>query len=178
MKQAAARDRGILRAAKECECGEWVTSVARGATAFYDIDTPVTLAKLDAGDYEYITPAADPPLRCLSFIHRRSDARSIESRYGSPMARALYCSVDPEKYRPVEPRRRWDLGYLGTYSDDRQPTLDALAGATRAALERRTVRGSRAAVSRRASNGPRTSSAPSIFPPRAPGFLRRAAVHA
>ncbi len=42
------------------------------------------------------------------------------------MARALYCSVDPEKYRPVNTATRWDLGYLGTYSADRQPALDAL----------------------------------------------------
>jgi spore maturation protein CgeB len=35
--------------------------------------------------------------------------------------------VDPTLY-PAEPEapKRWDLGYLGTYSDDRQPTLDAL----------------------------------------------------
>src|SRR3982751_5186239 len=32
--------------------GEWVTRVARGVTAFYDIDTPVTLAKLERGEYE------------------------------------------------------------------------------------------------------------------------------
>src|SRR3712207_3615745 len=36
--------------------GEWVTATARGATAFYDIDTPVTLAKLERGDYEYLGP--------------------------------------------------------------------------------------------------------------------------
>src|SRR5689334_1895903 len=32
--------------------GEWVTRTARGITAFYDIDTPVTLAKLSRGDFE------------------------------------------------------------------------------------------------------------------------------
>jgi hypothetical protein len=32
-----------------------VTQTAQGATAFYDIDTPVTLAKLDRGDYEYLS---------------------------------------------------------------------------------------------------------------------------
>src|SRR5438309_2080709 len=32
--------------------GKWVTKTARGLTAFYDIDTPVTLAKLARGDYE------------------------------------------------------------------------------------------------------------------------------
>jgi spore maturation protein CgeB len=107
-------------------CGEWVTSVALGRTAFYDIDTPITLAKLKTGDEDYITPA----------LIRRYDAyfsftggpvlRVIEERYGSPMARALYCSVDPQKYHPVALAAQWDLGYLGTYSIDRQSTLDAL----------------------------------------------------
>jgi spore maturation protein CgeB len=45
---------------------------------------------------------------------------------GSPRAAALYCSVDPEVHAPVAVPRRWRLGYLGTYSPDRQPTLDAL----------------------------------------------------
>jgi spore maturation protein CgeB len=107
-------------------CGQWVSSVASGKTAFYDIDTPVTLNKLEAGDEEYITPE----------LIRRYDAylsftggpilQVIESRYGSPMARALYCSVEPEKYHPVSTANLWDMGYLGTYSADRQPMLDAL----------------------------------------------------
>ena len=40
--------------------GEWVQRTARDATAFYDIDTPVTLAKLDRGDLEYLSPALIP----------------------------------------------------------------------------------------------------------------------
>jgi spore maturation protein CgeB len=36
--------------------GEWVMREARGVTAFYDLDTPVTLAKLEAGKCDYITP--------------------------------------------------------------------------------------------------------------------------
>jgi spore maturation protein CgeB len=52
--------------------------------------------------------------------------RRIESRYGSPAARALYCSVDPEAYPPLDLPKKWDLSYLGTYSDDRQPTLEKL----------------------------------------------------
>ncbi|HEY2012862.1 MAG TPA: glycosyltransferase, partial [Bryobacteraceae bacterium] len=36
--------------------GEWVLSVAKGTTAFYDIDTPVTLSKLAEGSREYISP--------------------------------------------------------------------------------------------------------------------------
>src|SRR5690606_14720485 len=40
--------------------------------------------------------------------------------------RALYCSVDPQLYRFENKPVKWDLGYLGTYSDDRQPGLDLL----------------------------------------------------
>jgi spore maturation protein CgeB len=43
------------------------------------------------------------------------------------MARALYCSVDPALYFPDDTaRKKWALGYLGTYSDDRQPMLERL----------------------------------------------------
>src|SRR4051812_26417605 len=37
--------------------GEWVVTTARGAKAFYDIDTPVTLAKLAKGDIDYLSRA-------------------------------------------------------------------------------------------------------------------------
>ncbi len=50
----------------------------------------------------------------------------IERRYGAPAARALYCSVDPDCHRPWITDAEWDLGYLGTYSADRQPVLDRL----------------------------------------------------
>jgi spore maturation protein CgeB len=50
----------------------------------------------------------------------------LETRFGAVRARPLYCSVDPDLYRPMHMEPLWDLGYLGTYSEDRQPTLDAL----------------------------------------------------
>jgi spore maturation protein CgeB len=34
--------------------------------------------------------------------------------------------VDPTSYYPEVSGTRWELGYLGTYSDDRQPTVDEL----------------------------------------------------
>jgi len=52
--------------------------------------------------------------------------RSIEQRYGAQAVRVLYCSADTAQYRPAPGPVRWDLGYLGTYSDDRQPALEAL----------------------------------------------------
>ena len=36
--------------------GRWIQAHSRGVTAFYDIDTPVTLAKLERGDFEYLSP--------------------------------------------------------------------------------------------------------------------------
>ncbi len=39
---------------------EWVLTTARGRKSFYDIDTPVTLAKLARGDHEYLTPQLIP----------------------------------------------------------------------------------------------------------------------
>ncbi len=118
--------------------GDWALDTARGPVAFYDIDTPVTLAALERGDNAYL--AAEQIARYdlyLSFTGGPTLDR-LERVYGSPAARALYCSVDPAAYRPVEVPRRWDLSYLGTYSEDRQPVLERLLlGPARRAPDRR-----------------------------------------
>ena len=106
--------------------GEWVTETAEGLTAFYDIDTPVTLAKLAKRDFEYLSPHLIPRYDLYLSFTGGPTLRRIEKKYGSPRARALYCSFDPEHYYPEKRRLRWDLGYLGTYSDDRQPTVERL----------------------------------------------------
>ena len=108
------------------QVGEFVTKTARGITAFYDIDTPVTLAKIEKGDYEYLHPGLIPHYNMyLSFTGGPTLAR-LEEQYGSPMARPFYCSFDPELYFPETHEAEWDLGYLGTYSTDRQPPLQEL----------------------------------------------------
>jgi spore maturation protein CgeB len=106
--------------------GRFVQETARGATAFYDIDTPVTLAKLERGDFEYISPEIIPGYDVYLSFTGGPTLRHIEAHYGSPAARALYCSVDPEAYPPLDVPKKWDLSYLGTYSPDRQPTLERL----------------------------------------------------
>jgi spore maturation protein CgeB len=106
--------------------GEWVTRVAGSVTAFYDIDTPVTLAKLARGDFEYLSPELIPRYRMYLSFTGGPTLRRLEREFGSPRALPLYCSVDPELYFPEEQARRWELGYLGTYSVDRQPPLERL----------------------------------------------------
>ena len=107
--------------------GEWVNEQAHGVTAFYDIDTPVTLAKLAADDCEYLSPDLIPVYELYLSFTGGPVLEEIETKYGSPAAQPLYCSVDPELYYPEEgDASYWDLGYLGTYSPDRQPTLERL----------------------------------------------------
>jgi spore maturation protein CgeB len=106
--------------------GDWVQRQARGLNAFYDIDTPVTLAKLARGEHEYLRPDQIAGYDLYLSFTGGPTLRRLERDFGSPRARVLYCSVDPELYfrepRPFE----WDLGYMGTYSDDRQPTVNEL----------------------------------------------------
>ena len=106
--------------------GDWITSTARGVTAFYDVDTPVTLKRLESGEGDYISRALIPRFNIYLSFTGGPTLDLIEDQYGSPRARALYCSVDPEIHKPVPASTRWALGYLGTYSEDRQPALDRL----------------------------------------------------
>jgi spore maturation protein CgeB len=108
------------------EIGAWVTARAGGTTAFYDIDTPVTLARLARGDCDYLSRELVPRFDLYLSFTGGPTLRHVERDLGAKRARPLYCSVDPELYRP-EPREvLWDLGYIGTYSEDRQPVLDRL----------------------------------------------------
>jgi spore maturation protein CgeB len=105
--------------------GEWLTSRCNGLTAFYDIDTPVTLQGLQDGSVNYLSPRLVPRFGIYLSFTGGPALRIIEERYGSPMARALYCSAElPAQVRTI--RQRWSLGYLGTYSEDRQRGVDGL----------------------------------------------------
>ncbi|HTL42832.1 MAG TPA: glycosyltransferase [Vicinamibacterales bacterium] len=108
------------------EVGDFVQSRARALTAFYDIDTPVTLAKLAAGRIDYLSARQIPRYDMYLSFTGGPTLDLLQSTYGSPMARPLYCSVDPELYFPEDAPARWDLAYLGTYSADRQPVLNRL----------------------------------------------------
>jgi spore maturation protein CgeB len=108
------------------EVGTWVQRTAPGVTAFYDIDTPVTLGLLERGQCEYLSAELIPRYDLYLSFTGGPTLEHLEHRYGAPAARALYCSVDPDMYRPQALTAQWDLGYMGTYSPDRQPALDRL----------------------------------------------------
>ena len=143
--------------------GRWVAARPRsGVTAFYDIDTPVTLAKLARGDHEYLSPRLIPRLRPLPVLHRRPDpatARAALRRAGG--AGALLLGRSGGLPRRWTGRARWDLGYLGTYSADRQPTLERLLLEPARALRRSCASSSPARNIPATSPGRPTSSASS-----------------
>lgn len=105
--------------------GDWVQEEANGLKAFYDIDTPVTLAKIARGDHEYLHPRQIAGYDLYLSFTGGPTLKRLEREFGSPRARALYCSFDPELYFPEAQDLQWDLGYMGTYSDDRQPSVKA-----------------------------------------------------
>jgi len=95
-------------------------------TAFYDIDTPITLGKIARDHCDYLSAALISQYDVYLSFTGGPTLELIEAEYGSPMARALFCSVDPALYYPEKRRKKWALGYLGTFSKDRQPALNSL----------------------------------------------------
>jgi spore maturation protein CgeB len=106
--------------------GQWVTETAEGIKAFYDIDTPVTLSKLCRNDFEYLHPDLISKYDMYLSFAGGQVLDIFRRDYGSEFVKPLYCSVDTALYYPENIPLKWDLGYLGTYSDDRQPPLGKL----------------------------------------------------
>ncbi|MBV8889183.1 MAG: glycosyltransferase [Alphaproteobacteria bacterium] len=103
-----------------------VRALARGVVAFYDIDTPVTMAGLAAGTCAYLTRDLVPAFDLYLSFTGGPVLRALERDYRARLARPLYCAVDPEIHHPEPAEPDWAMGYLGTYSPDRQPTLERL----------------------------------------------------
>jgi spore maturation protein CgeB len=96
---------------------------------FYDLDTPVTLARLAAGeavDYIGARGLGDFDL-VLSFTGGEA-LTALKTRLGARRTAPLYGSVDPDMHRPRPPVQHYvaDLSYLGTYAADRQAKLEEL----------------------------------------------------
>jgi spore maturation protein CgeB len=105
---------------------DWVLRAARGVRAFYDIDTPVTLRRLASGGAEYLAPWQVGRFDLYLSFTAGPTLAELERRWGARRAVALHCGVDPSAYTPLPTTTRYDLGYLGTFADDRQRALDEL----------------------------------------------------
>ena len=105
-----------------------VLSSSVPAKAFYDIDTPITVAKLRAGDEEYIRRDQVPGFDLYFSFTGGPLLRALETIFHARRAVPLYCSFDPDRYRlsEMDKRFRCDLSYMGTYAPDRQTKLEEL----------------------------------------------------
>ncbi|MCK1544665.1 glycosyltransferase [Bradyrhizobium sp. 160] len=107
-----------------------IMSERRAVPVFYDLDTPITLARLmEGGSVPYISPRGLRDFALvLSFTGGPRVAHEFRDRLGARDIRPLYGHVDVDIHRPVPPRPHYraDLSYLGTYSEDRQRGLEAL----------------------------------------------------
>jgi spore maturation protein CgeB len=68
--------------------------------AFYDIDTPITVANLRAGGTDYLQPQQVSGFDLYFSFTGGPVLRQLESEFGAPRAVPLYCSFDPEQYFP------------------------------------------------------------------------------
>lgn len=108
------------------EVAKWVDRAASGIKIYYDIDTPVTLEKLARGDYEYVSPEVIPMFDLFLSFSGGPMLDVLRDKYGARGVRVFYCIVDADTYSPRDVPTRWDLGYLGTHSVDRELPLGRL----------------------------------------------------
>ena len=96
---------------------------------FYDLDTPVTLARLDAGEaVDYIGPDGLAGFDLVLSYTGGGALDALRARLGARRVVPIYGSVDPALHRPAPPRPEYGalLSYLGTYAADRQAALERL----------------------------------------------------
>src|SRR5262249_11027534 len=90
---------------------DWILNEATGIRAFYDIDTPVTLADLRAGICDSVRRDQIPQFDLVLSFTGGPTLQQLRSLFGARRALPLYCSVDAEEYRPQDLSPDIHLGY-------------------------------------------------------------------
>lgn len=96
---------------------------------FYDLDTPVTLARLAAGEsVPYLPPDGLGGFDLVLSYTGGGALHALREQLGARRVAPLYGSVDPDVHRPAPPADHYSaaLSYLGTYAADRQAALERL----------------------------------------------------
>ena len=116
-----------------------------GIRIFYDLDTPVTLDRLRAGeDVEYLPVYGLERFDLVLSYTGGPALEELRTRLGAKRVAPLYGSVDPAVHQPTFPKERYsaNLSYLGTYAPDRQSKLqDLFIEPARRSPEKRFVLG-------------------------------------
>jgi spore maturation protein CgeB len=96
---------------------------------FYDLDTPITLARVANGEpVSYLPPEGLGGFDVVLSYTGGGALDALRNQLHARRAVPLYGSVDPDQHRPVPPQPHYAaaLSYLGTYAEDRQATLERL----------------------------------------------------
>jgi spore maturation protein CgeB len=100
----------------------------RPAHVFYDLDTPVTLQKLEDDNCDYVTAEQIPAFDLyLSWCGGRI-LTTLQQPWKARQALPLYGCVDPDVHHRVEVPEpyRCRMSYMGTYAADRQQKFETL----------------------------------------------------
>ncbi len=134
----AARARRALAAADAAVVTSYCADAAAACAAvaesgvpsiFYDLDTPVTLARLAAGEAVDYLPRGGLGGFDLVLSYTGGPAlEAVEARLGARRTAALYGHADPAVHHRTAPDPAFagDLSYIGTYAADRQAAVEAL----------------------------------------------------
>ena len=108
------------------ELTRWLYDVVDAPLAFYDIDTPVTVATLEKEQCTYLSRESIAWYDLYLSFAGGPVLYRLHNEFGAALVRPLYCSVDSALYHQESVPTQYELGYLGTYSTDRQPTIERL----------------------------------------------------
>jgi spore maturation protein CgeB len=136
---AAVADADVAVVTSYCPDGlaacDLVLDAARPVHAFYDLDTPITVAALEASGLavahgaHYLRPELIPEFDLYLSFTGGPMLEVLANKWGARRVTPLYGSVDPSVHAPRDnppDEFRCALGYLGTYAADRQHALQRL----------------------------------------------------
>jgi len=102
---------------------------SRRTRVFYDLDTPVTFDRLERGELvSWLPPGGYGEFDLVLSYTGGAVLERLRHELGARRVAPLFGCVDIEAHRPGEKRAELacDLSYLGTYSADRQPSVESL----------------------------------------------------
>ena len=130
--EAAVREADVAMVTSFCPDGIAASDLVcsgRALRCFYDLDTPVTLAALDAKEsVAYIGPHGLTGFDLVLSYTGGEALTALQTRLGARRVDAFYGWADPAAYYRVPTVSHYEatLSYLGTYAADRQDALDRL----------------------------------------------------